>query len=177
MKSNIETTVKTMIKKGLSKKEIYDQLAPDFRDRIKLAKTIQSIPSLKARTKYRTLNTILLIIWILIALIDLLGQSYVGFIIDILFIYIVATYQSKQYSWILVRAFFSIISGVIIMIYYSSNYTVLIPMIIVFLMIIASFVIGLYLSNKLTPETKTVQVKFMDSEGNVKIRNDIDFGE
>jgi hypothetical protein len=177
-KAKIRAEAKQMIRAGTSKHDTYEALCEKYKEKITVARIVQPIPSKKARIKYAGLNAMLLIALSIIAFLDLASLNIIGIIIDALLIYIVASYNTGQYSWIIARAFFSILALCLFFIFSNhSDPGVLISFCVLAFLSVSCMVLGIMLGKRLAPDYHERKILYTDSAGKKRVRVEHEFDE
>ena len=170
----LKSRIKQELADGKSKQIIYDELIEVYADRNSIASILDDSVSLKNREKYKGLNTILLISLSILGFIDVASLNFIATILDILLIVCVYKFNVKYYSWISVRGFFSVLVVALSILFNKdidwSDATVIAAVIVTALLIIISFVLGLYLSNKLSPDFVIEKEMYVNEDGENRLR-------
>ena len=185
-KKAVKKEVKRLILEGKTKQEAYDELKGISKMKAEdLAKIVQSVPSLNARDKYRSLNIVLIgLLSLTVALKMLSGLPIViekGIawfpvllflpLINIILLIGVSTYNQSSYKFVAILAIlglFRLLRDLL-----SSSFDTFIIIDVVF----AAGLIGLgfYLGSKLFPNYTTVKERYQNSQGQDRMRNVIKF--
>src|ERR1022692_2740539 len=122
-KKSLKEDIESRIMMGNTKQQIYEELIPEYGERITIAEALQIIPTLARRQKYQKTNMLLLILLSLTAAIDLLNMSSIPIplIWDCFLIYVVAYYKVNYYLWIWFRAGLSLLLFISLLISLFTN--------------------------------------------------------
>ena len=182
-KKQIKKEVQERIKRGEPKQQILEELSQQYKDKITIVKQLESTPSMSAKWKYLNYNHLMSILLLAIFILDIIvfyrhftePSDYVSFFwidtlpylnvaIDILLLVGVVRYRIETYSWIAARAVVSFVQIIFIHTYYNQHISLLTW--IVLLLVIASFLLGLFLGVKLCPPRvpKTIEVNIDENE-------------
>jgi hypothetical protein len=152
-----------------------------------LAKIIQSIPSLKARQKYKTLNLVLIVLLSLTVLFKMLagipiiienGIKWVPVlfilpIINILLLIGVYTYSPNSHKWVAIFTILGLLHSLSDILGQPFE-----PLILIDLTIAAGLIgLGFYLNSKLCPDYLIVKERYQNNQGQDRLRNVIKFDE
>jgi len=152
-----------------------------------LAKIIQSIPSLQARQKYKTLNMILIgllsltVLFKMMAGIPIIIENGIKWfpvlfilpIINILLLIGVATYSQSSHKWVAIFTIFGLLRSLSDILGQPFE-----PLIIIDLTIAAGLIgLGFYLNSKLCPDYSTVKERYQNNQGQDRLRNVIKFND
>ena len=190
-KRQIIKHVKARIDRGEPKQQIMEELSALYKDKVTIVKQLESTPSNTMKSKYR-MNNYLLAAFLLVALIldvvlisselglkeiDWTAGRYVitanyalSVVLDLIFVVGVLLYRNEIYSWIASRALVTVFAIVIALTYYY--YPIHPLMYVSLVLIIVSFVLGLFLGVKLCPP-RVPKVIEVDIDGTEKINKTI----
>ena len=187
-KRELRKSVKRSILDGKSKQEVFQELKETSKLPTEdLAKIIQSIPSLNARQKYKTLNIILIVLLSLTVLFKMIagfpiilenGIKWLPIlfllpIINILLLVGVVTYYPNSHKWVAIFTILSLLRSLSVI--FGQPFE---PFIIIDLVIAAGLIgLGFYLNSKLSPEYLTVKELYQNRQGQDRLRNVIKFKE
>ena len=190
-KRQIIKHVKARIDRGEPKQQIMEDLSALYKDKVTIAKQLESTPSKEMKLKYQMYNY-LLAAFLLVALIfDIIligselgseGASWsagrnvitanytLSIVLDLIFVVGVLLYRNEIYSWIASRALITIFAMFISFGYYKYQGNALIYVSLA--LIVISLVLGLFLGVKLCPP-RVPKVIEVDIDGTEKINKTI----
>ena len=173
------------INEGKSHQETFEELLQETKKPAEgIAKIVRFIPTLENRRKYKTVQTILIIVLALTILIKMAaGLSIVmekGIhwspiifllpIINIALLYGVATYQGQYYRLVVILSIFSLINGLL-----NTAGEAFDPLILIDLGIAGVLIgLGIYLNAKMVSKCQTIKEKYLDQEGEPQLRKRIE---
>ena len=181
-KKEVRKVVNNSILNGKTKQEIFEELKEtSHRSHQDLAKIIRTVPSLQARTKYKQLNIILIVLLAITILgkiamgtsiisasgISIIIANWFSFffilpVVDIFLLIGVVTYSQNSHIYIAIWTFFCM-SHII----QFERF--------LFVILVAIIGLGIFLNSKLYPKYQTVKERYKDSQGQTRIRNVIKF--
>jgi len=178
MEKTLQKEINKMILEGSSKQEIFDTLNVKFKDKMKVANKIQATITPKSKKEFKLLNNLLLTTLIVSAILGIITLNYSSIVIDAIFIYLVARWSIKNYSWIAARAIFSFLMlGMVVFYLDIPQMQDLIFLIVVCLLMVIAFFLGLYIENKLNPSLKPKIIEAKDEHGGTQKKYIFDFKE
>ena len=167
--------IKLLINQGEKKQEIFEELKGKYQLPLELAKQIEKFPSLENKNKYKDKNITLIVLLSISLFFSIVGLSFFGIIWDISLLYIVATYQARHYQWISFRAGFSVLVILIMLFFTEYSMLSLISVSISLMILIPTLILAINLEKKLCPSFIKKKIRYTDSNGNVKIKLNIEF--
>jgi predicted RNase H-like HicB family nuclease len=187
-KKEVRKVVKQSILDGKTKQETFETLKETAKLPTEdLAKIIQSIPSLQARQKYKTLNMILIgllsltVLFKMMAGIPIIIENGIKWfpvlfilpIINILLLIGVATYSQSSHKWVAIFTILGLLRSLSDILGQPFE-----PLIIIDLTIAAGLIgLGFYLNSKLCPDYLTVKERYQNNQGQDRLRNVIKFND
>jgi hypothetical protein len=200
-KQQIRLDVKYRIQRGEPKQLILEDLAPLYKDKATLVRTIESTPSKAMKAKYGIYNWILAALLLAAFVLDIIlvikesenltkwemlnGQFVINFntiisvVLDAVFLIGVLRIRTDIYSWISTRALITLIAILVTVTYHDAGISgIHILLWIAFGLILISFFLGMFLGVKMCPRRvpKEIEVevpKLSEEEGFDKIRKTI----
>lgn len=187
-KKEARKAAKQSILNGKTKQETFEELKGTSKLPTEdLAKIIQTIPSLKVREKYRTLNIILIVLLSLTVLFKMLAGIpiiiengikwfpvlFILPIINILLLVGVATYSPSSHKFVAIFTIIGLLRSLGDLIGKPFE-----PFMLIDLSIAAGLIgLGFYLNSKLCPDYLTVKERYQNNQGQDRMRNVIKFDE
>lgn len=89
-----------LIKMGKSKQEVFDQFEPLITGKPKLAQFVAQVPSAQMRAKWGVMNYSLAAIIGFMLILNVLGSNYISTLVDGILLYLVVTFQTYHYHWL-----------------------------------------------------------------------------
>lgn len=182
-KKQIVKEVKTRVARGEPKQAILEELSRLYKDKVTINKQLEKTPSKIMKTKYAMYNYALSVLLLMALVLDSIlfyraewGNAIIDFntaisvVLDIIFFVGVLLYRTEIYSWIASRALITLLTIVISLTYYFLEVHGLVYVSLVLILI--SFVLGLYLGVKLCPP-RIPKVVEVDIDGVEKINKTI----
>lgn len=167
---NIRKLAKEQLVQGKSKQEIYEELVKEFKFRNKIADIVRYTPTVERSKKYSIWNALYLIYISIITLLSLLQPS-LGIIWLVLLIVIVALKKFKYYYWNTILGTIAIIAFVALALYQVAHNEAGTTLSFLILPIALVFIIaGIYLPKIMTPKYKERKEKYIDKNGNERLR-------
>ncbi|MDP4208110.1 MAG: hypothetical protein Q8928_04765 [Bacteroidota bacterium] len=164
-KKELKKKILDLINQGNSKQVIFNELKMTYRNQIDLAKLISQFPTLENKKKYSSTNTTLIVLLSIALLFDIVGLSFVAIFLDIVLLYVVATFQVNYYQWITFRAGFSAVFLIIIMIFAKFTTLDMIACFISLLILIPTVIIANKLEKKLCPDFEQKKIQTTNENG------------
>ena len=169
-KKEIKKEARQLLKEGTPKQEAFEILKEKYKYSKIIADILKNIPSKQAIERYGKWNNVLLAILILTLVLSLLTAPSIGMLWYVLLIYVVARKLVKYYIWITVISAMGIIGSVAIMATSNIVFENWIGLIIIFVIIIPSLIIPIWLEKKLCPKPKEKKVKYTNSLGQKRLK-------
>jgi predicted RNase H-like HicB family nuclease len=187
-KKEARKAAKQSILDGKTKQETFETLKETSKLPTEdLAKIIQSIPSLNARQKYKTLNVVLIVLLSLTVLFKMLSgipiviQNGIKWfpilfilpIINVLLLWGVATFSAGSHRFVAIFTILGLLRSLGDLIGKPFE-----PLMLIDLAIAAGLIgLGFYLNSKLCPDFLTVKERYQNNQGQDRMRNVIKFDE
>ncbi len=176
-KRQIKKEVQSRINKGEPKQQILEELSQQYKDKITIVKQLESTPSKVMKYKYRVYNYALILLLLGTLVLDTImllrvkwenplldGFACLNVLLDAVLMIGVIRYRIENYSWISSRALVLLIQMIVTHVYYHQAIDTLTFVILV--LVIASFVLGLFLGVRLCPQRvpKVIEVDIDENE-------------
>lgn len=170
-KQKINKEARRLLKEGTPKQEVFELLKEKYKVTKIIADILKTIPSKQAIDRYGKWNTTLLALLILTTVIFLGAAPSLGIVIWYgLLIYAVARKSVSYYVWISILSAISII-GFLVIIFTSDSVTAnWLNIIILFVLIVPSLFLPIWLEKKLCPKPKESKVKYTNSKGQKRLK-------
>jgi len=183
-KKQIVKNVKVRIEKGEPKQQILEELSQLYKDKVTIMKQLETTPSKMMKYKYAVFNYTLANLLLVALILDVIllfkaewgGNMIVDFstalnvVLDVVFLVGVLLYRTETYSWIASRALVTLLTIIVSLTYYYLTVHVLVYISLV--LIVISFVLGLFLGVKLCPP-RIPKIIEVDIDGIEKINKTI----
>ncbi len=171
-KKQIKKLIIEKVKSGMPKQQVFEEMIPENKIGKDLAKLIQSVPSVQAKNKFKSIHILFIVLLIILLLVLIIVRDYAGIIWTCPILYLVATAQPRHYGWALLPSIYGITPGLQLILWSPQgveSLSVTLGIIIVLISILIS-VIGFYLSRKLTPNFTETKEPYEDDDGNTRYR-------
>ena len=178
-KRKIRKDVQYLVNKGEPKQQILENLSHLYKDKITIVKQLEATPSMIMKCKFRIYNYILAVLLLVVLVLDIALLSrlqwgdwiidshlIINIALDVVFLISVLLFRIEIYSWIAARAVVTLLTILVAQTQYDQ---IDVLIFISLALIIASFVFGITLGEKLCPPRipKIIQMDI----GNDEIHN------